>query len=433
MSRLRNRFVNPLLIAAVALFTSTVAMAGVVGSGTPASCTEGALSTQIQAGGTVTFNCGAGAQTIPFTFTLAIGASNPKVTIDGNDAITLDGTGLTLGMLSVFGDATTLPDVTFKRITFANGNITTGLNAGGAIQNFGKLTLDTVTVRNSHADGNGALFQELCTGCPDASLVVTHCLFQNNSTGSGGSAITMEGGNAAISDSTFTGNSGPSGGAIYIYGNSTFKVSMSIDRCAFNGNAATFGGGAIAVEVLNAGSSVSITNDTFTGNSATGATGQGSAIYIGASPVTITNCTIAGNTAATAGGAVYFGDRTTAINNTIIASNSGGNCSFASSGTFTGGHNIQYGDSTCLLMNVANPLLGSLTDNGGPARTMALGTNSPAIDAADPAKAPATDARGIVRTDGNGDGIVVADIGSFEAPTATTNTNPVGRHHAVRP
>jgi predicted outer membrane repeat protein len=407
-------------------------MAGVVGSGTPASCTEAALSTQVQAGGTVTFNCGAGPQSIAFTFTMAIGPSNPKVTIDGNDAITLDGTGLTLGMVSVFGDATILPDVTFKHITFANGNITTGLIAGGAIQNFGKLTLDTVVVRNSHADGSGALFQEPCVGCLDPSLVVTHCLFQNNSTGGGGSAISMEGGNSAVSDSTFSGNSGPSGGAIEIYSNSTFKVIMSIDRCTFNGNTATFGGGAIAVEVLNAGSSVSITDDTFTGNSATGATGQGSAIYAGASPVTITNCTIASNSATTAGGAVYLGDRTTVINNTIIASNSGGNCSFASSGTFTGGHNIQYGDSTCLLMNVANPLLGALADNGGAAKTMALGTGSPAIDAADPAKAPATDGRGFARTDGNGDGIVVADIGAFEAPVATTNTNPLGRHHAVR-
>jgi hypothetical protein len=437
LSRLRNRFVNPRLIAAaVALLTSTVAMAGVVGIGTPASCTEAALASQISAGGAVTFNCGAGAQTIPFTFTMGIGASNPKVTIDGNDAITLDGTGITTGMLAVFGSATSVPDVTFKHITFANGNITTGLNAGGAIQNFGKLTLDTVTVRNSHADGNGALFQEPCNGCLDPLLTVTHSLFQNNSTGGGGSAITVEGGNAAISDSTFTGNSGPSGGAIYIYGNSTFKVSMSIDRCTFNGNAADpYIGGAIAIILLNSGSSVSITNDTFNGNTATGPTGQGSAIYIGAAPVTITNCTIAGNNAASGGGAAYFGERTpaTIVTNTIIANNGGGNCSFAASGTFTGGHNIQYGDSTCLLMTTANPQLGALAGNGGPARTMALGTGSPAIDAADPARAPATDARGVARTDGNGDGVVVADIGSFEAPAATTNTNLMGRHHSVRP
>lgn len=434
MSRLRNRLVNPLLIAAaVALFTSTLVMAGVVGSGTPTSCTEASLSTQVQAGGVVTFNCGAGPQSIPFIFTMAIGPSNPKVTIDGNDTITLDGAGFTSGMVSVFGDATTLPDVTFKHIAFANGNITSGLIAGGAIQNYGKLTLDTVVVRNSHADGNGAIFQEPCIDCLDPLLTVTHSLFQNNSTGGGGSAITVEGGNATVSDSTFTGNTGPSGGAIFIYGNSTFKVSMSIDRCTFNGNSAVpYYGGAIAVESLNAGSNVSITNDTFNGNTATGPTGQGSAIYVGASPVTIANCTIAGNNAVAGGGAVYFGERTTVINNTIIANNSGGNCSFASSVTFTGGHNIQFGDSTCLLMTAANPLLGSLADNGGAAKTMALGAGSPAIDAADPAKAPATDARGVARTDGNGDGIIVADIGSFEAPTATTNTNPLGRHHSVR-
>ena len=160
-----------LLIAAA--FVSTSAMAGIVGSGTPSSCTEAALQAQLAAGGTVTFNCGAGPQTIAMTNTMVILQNYPKIIIDGNDTITLDGTGNTSGMISIFGSSTVLPDVTLRHLIIANGNITTGLNAGGAIQNFGKLPLDTVTLRTSRADGRRATLPEPCTGCRPPPLPVT--------------------------------------------------------------------------------------------------------------------------------------------------------------------------------------------------------------------------------------------------------------------
>jgi predicted outer membrane repeat protein len=433
---MRHSVVRLFALTGVAVFLSTSATAGVVGSGTPTSCTEAALTAQFAAGGTITFNCGAGPQTIPITFTMFIGPTNPKVTIDGGDTITLDGTGITSGMLAISGNATALPDVTFRHITFANGNINTGLVAGGAIQNFGKLTIDTVTFTKNQALGSGGgIFQEPCTGCLDPSLIVTHSLFQNNS-GSSGAAISMEGGFASVADSTFSGNTAPFAGAIEIFSNSTFKVIMTIDRSTFTGNASTFGGGAIGVDNLNSGSSVTITNDTFTGNTATGSGGQGSALNLSASPVTVTNCTIAGNTAAPSGGAVAFGNRTplNAVINTIISGNTGGNCSFSGASIFAGGHNIQFGDSTCIGMTVANPLLGPLANNGGPTQTMAIGAGSPAIDGGDTVNAPPTDQRGVSRTDGNGDGIISVDIGAFEAPAFGGTASPAPRRRrAVRP
>jgi predicted outer membrane repeat protein len=399
----------------VILLLSHVASAAVVGSGTPSSCTEAALSAAIPAGGVITFNCGAGPQTIPFTFTLAIGPSNPPVTIDGNDVITFDGTGITAGMIVLFGDSTVLPNVTFRHLAIANGNITTGLIAGGAIQNFGKLTLDSVTLRNNHASGAGAIFQEPCTGCLTPVLAVTGCLFENNSTGGGG-AISIQGGIASIEQSTFVGNSALSAGAIEIYGNANFAIEASIARCTFINNTATSGsGGAIGVELLNAGSVVQLVNDTFTGNSVAGA-GHGAAVYAAAGPMNITNCTVAGNNGGASGGAVRFDGRSTTMNNTIVASNSGGNCSFAAGSTFGGGHNLQFGDSTCTGATVADPLLAPLADNNGTTQTMALGTGSPAIDGANATFAPPTDQRGVARTDGDHDGKVVPDIGAFEAP-----------------
>jgi len=92
----------------------------VVGNGTPTSCTQSALQAQLSTGGTVDVQLWRRraehfdriGDEHPFTF--------PKITIDGNDTITLDGTGTTSGILSIFGSSTVLADVTFKHITFAN-------------------------------------------------------------------------------------------------------------------------------------------------------------------------------------------------------------------------------------------------------------------------------------------------------------------------
>src|SRR5262249_37906729 len=215
------------------------------------------------------------------------------------------------------------------------------------------------------------------------------CRFQNNSTGNGG-AISIQGGMAAIQDSTFSGNSALGAGAIEVYSNSTFKVAVSIDRCTFSGNTASNAGGAIAVQLLNPGRAVQIANNTSTGNSV-GAGGKGAAIYISAAPVIITNCTTAGNTALGSGGAVHFGGSPASMSNSIIASNGGGNCSFAGGITFIGAHNLQFGDSTCSGVPLAHPPLSPLADNGGPTQTMALAAGSPGIDAADSELAPPTD------------------------------------------
>jgi hypothetical protein len=431
-----NRSVLRLFILLAVAAISNSLTAGIVGSGTPTSCTQSALQAQLAAGGTVTFNCGAGPQTIAITSAMNVISTFPAVTVDGNDTITLDGTGTTSGMLNIFGSDTALANVTLKHITLTNGNISTGLNAGGTIQNFGNLTLDTVTITKGHSGGGGGgIYQELCTGCLTASLTVRHSLFQNNVSG-GGSAISMQGGVASIADSTFSGNTGTIGSAIDIYGNSTFKIFVSIDRSTFTGNTATFGGAAIAIESLNAGSNVTITNDTFTANTATGSSAQGAALYIESAPVTIRNCTIAGNTTSGTGGAVHLGNvrPVTWVSNTIIAGNSGGNCAFSAGALISGGNNLQFGDATCTGMTIANPLLGPLANNGGLTQTMALGAGSPAIDGGDTINAPTTDQRGVARTDGNGDGIIAVDIGAFEAPALPGNGTPAPRRHrAVKP
>ncbi len=62
--------------------------AGVVGDGTPESCTEAALDTALTGGGLVSFNCGPAPHTILLTTEKSITVDTQ---IDGGALITLDG------------------------------------------------------------------------------------------------------------------------------------------------------------------------------------------------------------------------------------------------------------------------------------------------------------------------------------------------------
>ncbi len=123
------------------------------------------------------------------------------------------------------------------------------------------------------------------------------------------------------------------------------------------------------------------------------------------------------------------------ITNTVIANSlSGGDC-ITGGLIIDGGHNID-SDGSCGLdpangsLPNTDPVLGPLQNNGGSTWTHALLGSSPAIDAGDDGQCPATDQRGAPRpVDGNGDGLAVCDIGSFEAalvlsPTLVTISGP---------
>src|SRR5438552_3635820 len=95
MSRLfrSTRFALPLvaLFVVLALFGARPALAaGVVGSGTPGSCTEAAFNTALSGGGAVTFNCGASPVSITLT---AIHNITASTSIDGGNKITLKAKG----------------------------------------------------------------------------------------------------------------------------------------------------------------------------------------------------------------------------------------------------------------------------------------------------------------------------------------------------
>ena len=224
----------------------------------------------------------------------------------------------------------------------------------------------------------------------------------NASAANGGGVL--NGGSLTVTDSTFTGNNAGSGGAILNGGSGT----LSITNCTFSSNAATNGG---AVFSSHGGT---VTSSTFSSNSASGA------------------------------GAALFADATTVeVVNSILANSTGTNCGVESAGTIGNGtFNISddsscgFGGSTGLngdtIGDSVLPLLASLQNNGGPTDTIALQSDSPAIDAIPIANCPPTDQRGDPRPAEGGN---ACDIGAFEGsveasptptPTATATATATG-------
>lgn len=137
---------------------------------------------------------------------------------------------------------------------------------------------------------------------------------------------------------------------------------------------------------------------------------------------------LASNSASNIGGGIQA-NSLTSLKNTIIANNTGGNCSLT---VANGGTNLQFPGTTCGAgITSADPVLSALANNGGPTQTHALTSSSTAaIDhATTGCPPPATDQRGVSRPQGS-----ACDIGSFEfqgivqtaTPTPTPTSTPVG-------
>jgi hypothetical protein len=137
---------------------------------------------------------------------------------------------------------------------------------------------------------------------------------------------------------------------------------------------------------------------------------------------TVINSTFSGNSASNDGGGIFNGGgSTTTLKNTIVANSTHGkNCVNRQGKITDGGYNIEDGTSCGFSaaknsLPSTNPkLASSLADNGGPTKTIALLTGSPAINAIPQGTNGCgtqitTDHRGVKRPQGNR-----CDIGAFE-------------------
>ena len=234
-----------------------------------------------------------------------------------------------------------------------------------------------------------------------------------------GGAIHFVGGagdDLRVVDVTLHRNEAGRGGAIYAAGWDHLLLSGS----TIDGNQTEEGGTAV---YLGAGASegaaleVLIENSTISGNYDAEALGQDIAVQIEAegAVATLRHATVAGNVEPSSGPDPYMGRgigsyggaSEIVLINSIVAGH-GRDCV----GEVTsGGHNIASDDS-CGLRGVGDrpetdPELDDLADNGGPTRTHAIASSSPAYAAARPERCLATDQRGVQRKD-------VCDIGAFE-------------------
>jgi chitodextrinase len=138
---------------------------------------------------------------------------------------------------------------------------------------------------------------------------------------------------------------------------------------------------------------------------------------------TLTNVTFTGNSASSGGGMHNHTSGSSAIRNTILWGDTGGevvNSDAASAPTVTASV-VQGGcptGATCLTVIGADPLLGALGDYGGATETIPLLPGSSAIDAGNDTLCPATDQRGVARPQG-----VHCDIGAFEKEQMTPANN----------
>ncbi len=327
-------------------------------------------------------NANPGPDAIDFQVTGTIslnGSQLPAFTDDATTAITGPSGGITLdahGASRIF-EVNAGATASLTGLTLANGS---ALDGGAGIYNQGTMSLTNVTLSGNTAAFAGDFFNTVVGGNGggirnDGTLSLTNCTVSGNTAIDGGGI--WNDGTLSLTNVTLSGNT------------AAYSIVVVDDGGIPSGEIVGGNGGGIGND-----GTLSLTNCTLSGNSALDGGGIGNA-----GTLSLTNCTLSGNSAVGHpffgggfGGGIYNAADLT-LNNSIVANSpSGGDIS----GGYSGGHNL-FGEVA----------LGPLADNGGPTQTMALADGSPAIGAADPALAPATDQRGAPRA-------AAPDIGAFE-------------------
>jgi predicted outer membrane repeat protein len=334
------RFTSLLLIYLLVMLFSAVSVqaAGVVGSGTPESCTEialdEALAQTMATGGTLTFDCGAAPHIITVTSPKYI---TDTITIDGGNLITLSGGGKT----TVIELDNNLPLLTLQNLTIADGyaerdplipnDVCKGGACGGGVRGryAASLTVINCVFINNHADDTGPIVSQnsldygggaiyLHTGV----LTVSNSQFIDNvATNSAGGGIHVLHSNATVSFTLFEGNQADYyGGAFFSDGTIddgsgiTTPGRLIFINNEFRDNSGRGQGGAVfnyLYQNRNPNVLADYNTNRFIGNSVTADIDNhayGGALRAGNGPIRISNTTFSGNTAASQGGALWTGE-----------------------------------------------------------------------------------------------------------------------------
>jgi hypothetical protein len=312
-------------------------------------------------------------------------------------------------------------NVTNSTITGNKGHWSIMNGAGGA-----KATLVNTTVSNNLDGGilNNSTLTMIggsVTGNTNGSLVaggtsvINGVTFSNNSANNpsflGGGGILINGQAVTVMNCLITNNQTTGwGGGIRSAGRAT------VINTTISGNTAGGGGGGMDLLDTSIGTMTAI-NVTITNNHSN----TGGGVVRESGPAKFKNSIIAGNT-------FFNGTGFNDISGTIDSSSSYNLIGAGGAGGLTNGVNNNQ-------VNVADPKLGPLANNGGATQTHALLVNSPALDAGDNCVTDAdhcgdaatpqltTDQRGLARlVDGpDADSTATIDIGAYEAQGPVAN------------
>lgn len=314
-------------------------------------------------------------------------------------------------------------DVTLESLTIQNGKVGLYDNVpfgGGLLADTGSktLTLNQVIITNNTASGDGGGLY--ISGLPNGKLNILDSSISHNQSayGNSGGGLFLEGDfSTTINSTTVDSNiSGGLGGGLY-----SQKSAVTVLRSTFSNNQASSSGGGLYLNVP-----LIMENSTLSGNRANE---KGGGIFLdnyAALSSALKNNTITQNSASTDGSGVYVQNGKIELRNSIVAGNGGKDVIgvFLPTSSYNLiGNNPSNFPSTNNKLNVTNPGLKPLADNGGPTKTHALSDDSPAIDAGDSSVSlnGTSDQRGgtfarIVDFMGN-DSIAQIDIGAYEANT----------------
>ena len=267
-----------------------------------------------------------------------------------------------------------------------NGNSVSGNNGGGIFNSGGSVTINDSTIDgNSTTSDGGGIFNDGLVNRP-GNLVINDGIINNNTSANGGGLSNGFNGNAQISGSTISGNTGGFGGGIENIGGD-----IIIDQSTLSGNTGDFGGG-----IDNFLGNAQIKNSTVSNNSALNSGGGVSNEF---AQTDVIQSTISGNTASNEGGGLWAFDATGSVLNGTVINNSGGGIFIENSvlqvqnsivaGQAPGqdvigplgplsSNNIIGIPQGAALNDILNPIL---ADNGGPTETHSIPQNSPALDA----------------------------------------------------
>jgi hypothetical protein len=423
------------LILLLTLPVQAVQARGVVGDGTPASCTEAALDTALLSGGMITFDCGATPHTIYITGTKDI---THNTIINGDGLITLDARhwvgilrvhprvhltvrGLTIMQgaanvgAGIYNDQGVLQvrDSTFYfnrailrgggiyndggRVTVRNSTFAQNLatsagfegdpGTGGGIYNTaeGWLMIYNSTFSRHQARASGGVLVN------EGRLFIYDSVFTGNMGVAGAGGVLRNLGDAVIYNSTMAGNSNNNGGAITNAGTLAIYASTISDNTGY-----VIGGG-----INNSAGYLFMLNSTVSGNLSQ---------YVGGGLHNTANATAQivfstfYNNQASTGGGIYNDNGQINITRSIVGNSTGGDCVNAG-GWISGSENLATG--ACPAYAAATGVDPVLADNGGPTQTHALLSGSNAINAVRFCFGVRVDQRGVRRTGR-------CDIGAYE-------------------